>query len=188
LVLFARCLPGCSAGAAGHGRHAAAAPHRQPRTVLAARPPSPPPALGPNPPRRQAIELAFLQRALQDPSLRPAQRLHSAAALAGMALFCVEDSVPHVPLVHSSWHLCSAAATNAFHALLADAEARQGVVDKPSAEPPARAARARARGGAALGLPPHAAAAAAAAAAAVAATAGGGGGRELVVSPLTVGA
>jgi hypothetical protein len=85
-------------------------------------------------PTHQAMEVSFLQRALNDPALRTQQRLHSAAALAGIALFVAEDSVPHVPFVHCSWHLCSAAATNAIHALLDDVERTAnggGLVGKP---------------------------------------------------------
>lgn len=70
------------------------------------------------------METAFLRRALRDPALRPAQRLHSAAALAGVTLFFAEDARPHAPFIHSAWHLCSASATSAVHALLADTEAR----------------------------------------------------------------
>lgn len=112
-----------------------------------------------------AMELAFLRRAADDLSLRGAQRFHSAAALAGMALFFLEDAQPHIPMVHCSWHMCSAGATNAIHALLEDAEQRQG------------AAPDRARGGGLL-LPAHQGCAerGGAAAAAVA--------RDLVVAPL----
>ncbi|KAI8473911.1 MAG: hypothetical protein J3K34DRAFT_518620 [Monoraphidium minutum] len=71
-----------------------------------------------------AMELAFLRRALADASLRPAQRAHSGAALLGMGIFFFEDARPHVPFIHAAWHLCSASATAAVHALLADTEAR----------------------------------------------------------------
>ncbi|KAF8057250.1 hypothetical protein HT031_006058 [Scenedesmus sp. PABB004] len=70
-----------------------------------------------------AMEAKFLARALQSPDLRGAQKLHSAACVAGMALFAVEDaSVPHVPLVHATWHCLSALGTAYVNALLADAE------------------------------------------------------------------
>jgi hypothetical protein len=52
---------------------------------------------------QQAMEVAFLRRALADPSLRPAQRLHSAAALVGVTLFFVEDAAPRAPFIHSAW-------------------------------------------------------------------------------------
>ena len=55
--------------------------------------------------------------------LRGAQKLHSAACLAGMAVFAVEDaSVPHVPLVHASWHALSALSTSLVNTVLADVE------------------------------------------------------------------
>ncbi|GBF91460.1 hypothetical protein Rsub_04200 [Raphidocelis subcapitata] len=120
-----------------------------------------------------ALELSFLQRALQEPSIRPAQRLHSAAGLAGVALFAVEDSVPHIPLVHCAWHLCSALATNSVHALLRDVEER---ADGGGALKPAGA-------GAGPGPPaPRGAGAAVAAVAAAAAAAAVG--REFEVLPL----
>jgi hypothetical protein len=65
----------------------------------------------------------FLQRSFQNPDLRGAQKLHSAACLAGMALFAIEDaSVPHIPLVHASWHCLSAWGTAMVNHVLADAE------------------------------------------------------------------
>lgn len=55
--------------------------------------------------------------------LRGAQKLHSAACLAGMAIFAVEDaSVPHVPLVHATWHCLSALSTSLVNNVLADVE------------------------------------------------------------------
>lgn len=55
--------------------------------------------------------------------LRGAQKLHSAACIAGMAIFAVEDSsVPHVPLVHASWHCLSAFSTSLVNNVLADVE------------------------------------------------------------------
>lgn len=55
--------------------------------------------------------------------IRGAQKLHSAACLAGMAVFAVEDaSVPHVPLVHASWHALSALSTSLVNTVLADVE------------------------------------------------------------------
>lgn len=70
-----------------------------------------------------AMESKFLQRSFQNPDLRGAQKLHSAACLAGMALFAVEDaSVPHVPLVHASWHCLSALGTAMVNYVLHDAE------------------------------------------------------------------
>lgn len=91
-----------------------------------------------------AMEVAFLRRALRDPALRPAQRMHSAAAAAGMALFFAEDARPHTPFIHAGWHCLSAVATGAIHSLLADAEARQGLGAKallPEPAGPAAAAR-----------------------------------------------
>jgi len=127
----------------------------------------------------QAMETAFLQRASKDTALSRAQRLHSLAGLAGMALFFVEDSVPHIPFVHCSWHLCSAAATNSIHALLkAVEEGQQGALpcgthDSASSLTLPAAGKV---GCGERGVPAAAAAAAAMAAVAV--------GRELVVSPL----
>ncbi|WIA21866.1 hypothetical protein OEZ85_004242 [Tetradesmus obliquus] len=70
-----------------------------------------------------AMESKFLQRSFANPDLRGAQKLHSAACLAGMAVFAVEDaSVPHVPLVHATWHCLSALGTSLVNAVLADAE------------------------------------------------------------------
>lgn len=70
-----------------------------------------------------AMESKFLQRSYQNPDLRGAQKLHSAACIAGMALFAVEDaSVPHVPLVHASWHCLSALGTAMVNHVLHDAE------------------------------------------------------------------
>lgn len=55
--------------------------------------------------------------------IRGAQKLHSAACLAGMAVFALEDaSVPHVPLVHASWHCLSAFSTSLVNCALADVE------------------------------------------------------------------
>lgn len=55
--------------------------------------------------------------------LRGAQKLHSAACLAGMAVFAMEDaSVPHVPLVHASWHCLSALSTSLVNNVLVDTE------------------------------------------------------------------
>lgn len=55
--------------------------------------------------------------------LRGAQKLHSAACVAGMAVFALEDaSVPHVPLVHASWHCLSALSTSLVNTVLADVE------------------------------------------------------------------
>lgn len=73
-----------------------------------------------------ALEGAFLARALQNPDLRGAQKLHSAACVAGMAVFSAEEaSVPHVPLVHASWHLLSAISTAMVNCCLADVERQQ---------------------------------------------------------------
>lgn len=70
-----------------------------------------------------AMEGKFLQRSFQNPDLRGAQKLHSAACLAGMTVFAVEDaSVPHVPLVHAVWHCLSALGTSLVNHVLADAE------------------------------------------------------------------
>jgi hypothetical protein len=70
-----------------------------------------------------AMESKFLQRSFENPDLRGAQKLHSAACLAGMAVFAVEDaSVPHVPLVHATWHCLSALGTAMVNHVLADAE------------------------------------------------------------------
>jgi hypothetical protein len=70
-----------------------------------------------------AMESKFLQRSFANPDLRGAQKLHSAACLAGMAVFAVEDaSVPHVPLVHATWHCLSALGTAFVNSVLADAE------------------------------------------------------------------
>jgi hypothetical protein len=70
-----------------------------------------------------AMESKFLQRSFANPDLRGAQKLHSAACLAGMAVFAVEDaSVPHVPLVHATWHCLSALGTGLVNHVLADAE------------------------------------------------------------------
>ena len=144
-----------------------------------------------------AMEARFLRRALAEPALRPAQRAHSAAALAGMALFFLEDARPHVPMVHPAWHLCSAAATNAVHALLADCEAPGGVASAAAAAAAAEAAKPvllpaheRAAGtasaaSAALEAPAVAAVAAAALAAAVSSSAAAAT-RELAVAPLSL--
>eukprot|EP00878_Enallax_costatus_P005954 GHUV01006245.1.p1 GENE.GHUV01006245.1~~GHUV01006245.1.p1 ORF type:complete len:187 (+),score=43.09 GHUV01006245.1:2279-2839(+) len=70
-----------------------------------------------------AMESKFLQRSFQNADLLGAQKLHSAACIAGMALFAVEDaSVPHVPLVHASWHCLSALGTAMVNYVLHDAE------------------------------------------------------------------
>lgn len=71
-----------------------------------------------------AMELKYLQRSFQDPKIRAAQRLHSASAIGGMALFTIEDSVLHIPLVHSAWHCMSATCVGTINALLKDAEDR----------------------------------------------------------------
>jgi hypothetical protein len=43
--------------------------------------------------------------------------------MAGMAVFALEDaSVPHVPLVHASWHALSAFSTSLVNHVLADVE------------------------------------------------------------------
>jgi hypothetical protein len=69
-----------------------------------------------------AMELKFLQRAHEVPQLRHPQRVHSAAALASMVLFAVEDLVPQVPFVHASWHGLSALGCSTVNALFKDAE------------------------------------------------------------------
>jgi hypothetical protein len=69
-----------------------------------------------------AMELRFLQRAMQQPKLRPAQRIHSAAALASMGLFMLEEHQPHLPFIHASWHCLSALGCQKINAVLEDAE------------------------------------------------------------------
>lgn len=71
------------------------------------------------------MELRFLQRALEEPKLRTAQRLHSACAVAGMTFFTLEDYYPRVPLMHSTWHCFSAVCCLTTNAILKDAEERQ---------------------------------------------------------------
>jgi hypothetical protein len=69
-----------------------------------------------------AMELKFLHTSFQNPALRPAQRLHSAAALLGLGAFFLEDAMPKLPLCHATWHCLSALGCATTNAILADAE------------------------------------------------------------------
>jgi hypothetical protein len=70
------------------------------------------------------MELHFLSRAQAEPRLRPAQRLHAACCLAGLACFALEEARPELPLVHSLWHCLSATAVGSVNALMRDVEER----------------------------------------------------------------
>jgi hypothetical protein len=60
--------------------------------------------------------------------------------MAGMAVFAIEDaSVPHVPLVHASWHCLSAFSTSLVNTLLADAEQRHPELTLDALQLPAAA-------------------------------------------------
>jgi hypothetical protein len=67
-------------------------------------------------------EVDFLRRAQRRPHLRRAHRLHIATSLAGGAAFVGEEFAPRTPLIHTAWHLLSAASLVANGAFLADIE------------------------------------------------------------------
>lgn len=68
-------------------------------------------------------EADFLRRARQRPVLRRSHTLHIAASAAGGAAFIGEEVSPKMPLIHTAWHLLSAAGVAATGAFLADLEA-----------------------------------------------------------------
>ncbi len=64
----------------------------------------------------------FLRRAQQQPHLRRAHRLHIAASALGGVAFVGEEFAPKLPLIHTAWHLLSAAGLIANGAFLEDIE------------------------------------------------------------------
>jgi hypothetical protein len=81
-----------------------------------------------------AMELEFLRRAAahggpggRSEGLRGQQMLHSACALGAMVFFSLEGALPHVPLLHSSWHLLSSVSCATTNALLEDVERGMGL-------------------------------------------------------------
>jgi len=80
-----------------------------------------------------AMEVAYLRRAREDPSMRRPQLAHSLCAVAGLAAFAAEDLRP-LPFIHSLWHAFSVAATFSTNYLLADVEARYEAAAAAAAE------------------------------------------------------
>lgn len=68
-------------------------------------------------------EMDFLQRARRRPGLQRAHALHIATSAAGGAAFVGEEVRPKMPLIHTAWHLLSAASVAATGAFFADLEA-----------------------------------------------------------------
>lgn len=57
--------------------------------------------------------------------LSDAQKLHSACAVAGLALFLLEDAHPQAPLVHAGWHCLAAGGLAPLQTLLRDQASAQ---------------------------------------------------------------
>ncbi|KAG1660901.1 hypothetical protein FOA52_015943 [Chlamydomonas sp. UWO 241] len=69
-----------------------------------------------------SVEVKYLSRAAQEPSLRLPVLAHGVCCIAGLVCFKMEDLAPEVPLTHATWHCLSAAATATFNHLVNDVE------------------------------------------------------------------
>ncbi len=71
---------------------------------------------------RTVAQADFLRRAQRRPHLRRAHRAHLVASALGGAAFVGEEFAPRLPLIHTAWHLLSAAGIAASGAFLEDIE------------------------------------------------------------------
>ncbi|KAH6802190.1 fold protein [Perilla frutescens var. frutescens] len=64
------------------------------------------------------MEVAFAKRAVEDPDLRSAHKVHRMTSLVGGALFVCEDYFPDTPYLHAAWHLAAAVGVGTCNKLL----------------------------------------------------------------------
>lgn len=65
-----------------------------------------------------------MQRALKKPALQKPFVVHCASAGTGLAVFALDEVCPHIPLMHSIWHVLSCVAVQQTLPLLQDADRR----------------------------------------------------------------
>ncbi|KAM7463443.1 hypothetical protein LguiA_031564 [Lonicera macranthoides] len=54
------------------------------------------------------MEVAFAKRAVEEPELKAAYRVHKMSSIVGGALFIADDAFPQTPFLHAAWHLAAA--------------------------------------------------------------------------------
>lgn len=64
------------------------------------------------------MEVAFAKRALEEPELKEAHKIHKMSSIVGGALFIADDAFPQTPFLHAAWHLAAAVVVSTCNKLL----------------------------------------------------------------------